>query len=553
MRYRTFDGTCNNLFNPLQGAAGTPSRRLLPAYYEDDAGRPAGINQIELGNYFSGRWPSPRYISQNLVKNVTRSPMNVDLTHMFMQWGQFLDHDIDLQPEMEVECGCELTEECIPMHVHPDDPVFGTSSQNAGKCLKFRRTEPVCRCEGTREQFNAITAYIDGSGIYGSSKELADSLRLFRGGLLKQGGRSENTKGNLPFDEEREDDIPFFKAGDVRANEQTGLSIMHTLWLREHNRLARLLRDINPCWSDERLFQEARKIVGAEIQVITYNLFLPKIFGDSYNTYIPPYNGYDPTVDSTIPSAFSSAAYRFGHSLIRNQLERLDRDYNPLDIGPLPLVEAFFNPINYFHSDGTDPIVRGLIVDRAETVDEFLSSTITSQLFADTMESLGMDLASLNIQRARDHGIPPYRVWQDFCEDRFPGMIAEFRTSDSASQFRAMYGAFGYHKGMDLWVSGLAEGPLMGGLVGPTFACIMGITFTQLRDGDRFWYENPDVFSTSQLGEIRKASLARIICDNADDIPEVPRDVFLRNSERIDCDDILETNVLAWWDSRCQN
>ena len=553
LQYRTFDGTCNNLFNPLQGAAGTPSRRLLPTFYEDNIGRPVGTNQIEMGNFFSGPWPSPRYISQNLVRNVTQSPINVDLTHMFMQWGQFIDHDVDLHPEIDIACGCELTEVCIPINVHPDDSVFGVSSQNAGMCLTFRRTEPVCRCDGAREQFNVITAYIDASGIYGSSKDVADSLRLFRRGLLKQGGRSESTKGNLPFDEEREDDIPFFKAGDIRSNEHTGLAIMHTLWLREHNRLARVLADINPCWNDERLFQEARQIVGAEIQVITYNSFLPKIFGDSFETYLPAYRGYNTSVDATIPNAFLTAAYRFGHSLIRNQFERLDRDYNPLDIGPLTLVEAFFNPVNYFHSDGTDPIIRGLIVDRAETVDEFLSSTITSQLFAETMESLGMDLASLNIQRGRDHGLPPYRVWQDYCEDRFPGMIAQFRTSESERLFRRVYGAFGFHRGMDLWVSGLAEGPLMGGLVGPTFACIISNTFKQLRDGDRFWYENPGVFSTTQLNEIRKASLARVICDNADDIPEVPRDVFLRGSERVDCENIPEVNILAWFDNDCPN
>lgn len=551
LQYRTFDGTCNNLDNPLWGAAGAPSARLMPANYEDGLEKPFGIAQIESGNYFSDPWPSPRYISEKIVKNVTRQPNNVDLTHMFMQWGQFLDHDIDLQPELsEVDCECKVSRECIPMHVKPEDKIFGSDSGNLGECLKFTRTEPICSCEGPREQYNAITSYIDGSGIYGSSEEVAASLRLFRGGLFKQGGRSESTKGNLPFDEETEDDFPFFIAGDVRANEQTGLTIMHTLWLREHNRLARLLADINPCWDDEKLFQEARKIVGAEIQVITYNFFLPKIFGDNIKTYLASYNGYKPEVDASIPSAFSSAAYRFGHSLIRNQLERLDRNYNPLDIGPLPLVEAFFNPMNYFHSEGTDPIIRGLIFDRSETVDEFLSTSVTSKLFAESLEGHGFDLASLNIQRGRDHGLPPYREWEDFCEKRF-GTKASFRVPHASNVLRQVYGPIGYHRGMDLWVSGLSEYPVDGGLVGPTFACIMGITFTRLRDGDRFWYENPWVFTPRQLNEIKKASLARIICDNADDIPEVPRDVFLRGLERISCEEIPGINILNWWDYEC--
>ena len=63
--------------------------------------------------------------------------------------------------------------------------------------------------------------------------------------------------------------------------------------------------------------------------------------------------------------------------------------------------------------------------------------------------------------------------------------------------------------------------PVTGGVVGPTFACIVGQQFLNLRKGDRFWYENgnhPGGFNQRQLQEIRKSSLSRIICDNLDDI-----------------------------------
>ena len=91
-----------------------------------------------------------------------------------------------------------------------------------------------------RQQINQLTHYQDASNVYGSTKEMADSLRLFSGGLLRQGGRIDSLKGNLPVGPELSDSgEPFFVAGDVRANEHVALTIMHTIWLREHNRIVR--------------------------------------------------------------------------------------------------------------------------------------------------------------------------------------------------------------------------------------------------------------------------------------------------------------------------
>ena len=556
LKYRTYDGTCNNFFFPLNGAAVTPFPRLLPAEYEDGISAPVGLGQALSGDARSPPWPSPRLISWKVVRNSSESAPS-GITHMVMQWGQFLDHDIDLSPVFDVECGCSHTRRCIPIPVDVHDGMFGNDTVNSGKCLSFSRSIPACQLESAaslpRGQINQVTSFIDGSQVYGSSQELARSLRLMTGGLLKQGGRAKSHKGNLPFQEERPEGgvLPFFIAGDERANEQTGLTVMHTLWLREHNRIVRDLAAINPCWDDERLYQEARKIVAAQMQKISYDEFLPTIFGDYMDTYVSKYSGYNPFVDASIPNSFAAAAYRFGHSLIRNQLLRLDENFTATAIGHLPLARAFFNPVAYFEGRGTDYITRGLMVDISNPVDEFLNSVLTSKLFSKKPGELGGDLASLNIQRGRDHGLPSYRSWQHYCQRVFPGHNATFGDSSTEQLLRQLYGEQGFREGMDLWVGGLAEERLPGAQVGPTNACILGVTFSRLRDGDRFWFESEYEFSAAQRSTLRQTSLARVVCQNGDSITRVTRDVFLSGSERVACEVLPSLDLWKWLDRSC--
>ena len=560
LKYRTINGTCNNFFYPLNGAAETPFARLLPANYEDGISLPVGHTQATSGDFFSPPWPSPRLISWRVIEDLKSDGNPDDVSVMFMQWGQFLDHDLDIAPLFEEEdCSCEYTKRCIPVEVKPEDTIFGTVSSNGGKCLPFARSVPACTCEGQsplpRNQVNDLTSYIDASNVYGSENKLASNLRLFKGGLLKQGGRLNTQKGNLPFQEDTPDNssLPFFIAGDSRSNEQVGLTIMHTLWMREHNRIARQLMKINPCWSDERLYQETRKIVGAMHQVIVYEEFLPVLFGRHLKRYVPSYRGYNPYVDATIPNSFATAAYRFGHSLIKDRFDRLDKNFRRLDIGPLPLRRAFFNPIVYFESNGTDPILRGMFVNESNPIDEFLNRVLTSQLFAESDEKLGGDLATLNIQRGRDHGLPTYRTWEKHCRRLFHRVRPEFKRRETVDKLKELYGSEGFDKGIDLWVGGLAEKRLPGAQVGPTFACILGATFRRVRDGDRFFYKNRHVFTPYQFLELKKTTLAKVICSNADDIPMVQRSVFRVGGERVNCSKIPEINLNRWRDRHCHH
>jgi len=210
-----------------------------------------------------------------------------------MQWGQFVDHDLDLAVEFDgVECdlvNCVCTDQCAPVQVPKDDQMFGVGTARNGSCLPFVRTVPACGEEyEPRQQVNELTHYIDGSMVYGSTASRAAFLRTFVNGRLRvgnnfpaRGGPSLPTVPPCPPEENGigetetpEDCNPpgfnqSFVAGDVRANEQVSLTVMHTLWVREHNRIAAELQSLNPQWDDERLYQEARILVGALIQKIT--------------------------------------------------------------------------------------------------------------------------------------------------------------------------------------------------------------------------------------------------------------------------------------------
>ena len=200
----------------------------------------------------------------------------------------------------------------------------------------FARSLPAQRREcnfGPREQMNQITAWLDGSNVYGSSDARAKSLREFvNGRLAVQNTRSTRGRDMLPANPGECSDPQrqrfCFRAGDTRVNEQVELAVVHTIWVREHNRVAAALQQLNPNWPDEVLFQEARRIVVAEMQHITYNEFLPLVLGPEFMhsfELTPKTAGhttlYNPEIDPTITNEFAAAAYRFGHTLVQGVIK----------------------------------------------------------------------------------------------------------------------------------------------------------------------------------------------------------------------------------------
>ena len=168
----------------------------------------------------------------------------------------------------------------------------------------------------------------------------------------------------------------FVVLGDRRANQQPGLMSVHVILLREHNRIAKELKTINPYWNDEKLFQEARRIVIAQAQHITYSSYLPRILGpDIMNlfdlnpqTAVTYFSGYDTKVIPTIRNSFMAAAFRFGHSMINDYLGFTSASG---DNEKVLFRNLWINPDRVYDTDGVEKTLRGLQAVHSQRVDRY--------------------------------------------------------------------------------------------------------------------------------------------------------------------------------------
>ena len=506
--YRNIDGTQNNLDQPTWGAAGSQLKRMAVSAYGDGISSLAGAD-----------WPNPRLLSNQLMDQLISQPNDRGLSSFVWQWGQFVDHDIDLTPDNKPAGGNPGEAADVP--VPQGDPWFDPLNTGQVTLAFFRSVfDGETGLDRPREQITMITAWIDGSQVYGSDDDRALWLRTGEGGKLKEG-----EPGYLPWNDGTQANAPdnstlLMVGGDVRANEQVGLLSLHVLFFREHNRLAAQLQAAHSDWTDEEIYQRARKIVGATLQAITFNEFLPALLGP----YAPgPYGGYDPTVDPSILNEFSAALYRFGHSMVAGELLRLQEDGSPVPEGPLALREAFFDPIRVMLEGGIDPILRGLAAQRMEEVDCPMVEDLRNFLFGPPGAG-GLDLAALNMQRGRDHGLPDYNTIREAFGLTRLSSFQEITSEPNLAQ--NLENAYGDPNKVDVWAGSLAEDHLPGSSLGELLSVAIAYQFGALRDGDRFWYENDGAFTAQEVQGISQTRLSDIIRRNTQ-IQNIPDNVFV--------------------------
>jgi peroxidase len=482
LQFRTIDGSNNNLADPTMNQTDTDFTRVGPAHFSD------GINEMTSG-------PNPRQISNIVVAQSETGedgPHLVDdsgiaLSGMMYAWGQFVDHDLDLERQGETTD--------IPITVPVGDPFLVP-----GSIIPMTRVaiDPATGVAGhPATAINTVTGWMDGSQIYGSDAATAASLRTADGHMKMSAGQ------NLPIISTAHGDA--YAAGDVRAQENPDLTALQVLFVREHNYQVDLLHDEHPRWSGDRLYETAKAITTAEMVNITYNEFLPHLLGKDA---IEPYRGYDPGVDARISEEFEGAAYRFGHSIVSDEISAISN--HGAITSEQTLAESFFEDPAIFKATGADGLLRHLAGDLANPMDTHLVDGLRNLLVD---PPAGIDLAAINIQRGHDLGLGTLNQTRDALGltpyTSFDEVSSDPQTADALKQ------AYGSVDEIDLWTGGLAEDHVAGSIIGSTFGRIIGDQFAALRDGDRFYFENQK-FDRHTLNEIKSTTLSDLILRDTD-------------------------------------
>jgi peroxidase len=519
---RSIDGTGNNLNDPTRGAANTPFIRInyKPEYVD---GRSVMVTEPTR--------PNARTISNTVSAQSTSRPSARHLSNYIWAWGQFLTHDTDLS----TSSAGSAVNGSASIAVGQADPLGPNP-------IPFTRAnfvlQPNVLATGTRIPVNEVTDYIDASAVYGSDAARATALRTNNGlgaKLLTDANNllPRNTAG-LP--NENEGPVPndqLFLAGDIRSNENSLLTSLHTIFAREHNRLVDRIAIQQPQLNDEAQYQLARKLVGAEMQTITYHEFLPALLGTGSTVPKAEQFIYNSQQQPTITTAHSVAAFRYGHSAVTSQLNLVED--NGSRVGNLAVRDVFFNPSLIGNNPQlVDELLQGAATQTSEEIDNLVVDDLRNFLFGPPGAG-GLDLAALNIQRGRDVGLPNYRTLRTEYSrgSAIPSTFSQITSDPQLAQvLSTLYG--GNINQVDAWVGGLAEDHLAGSSVGPLFQGVIEGQFQRLRDGDRLFYRgaaaglysgnalNPDIAAIVDLDHL---TLGNVILANTS-ISHVQKNVF---------------------------
>lgn len=455
---RTLTGQCTSTTNAMWGQA-----RFAQLSYT------GGSSTVPTGQNLK----SAREIS-NIVCTQTSNTVNKHgLNELFTFFGQFLDHNFAATPANK--------KEPFDIDVPPSDPTLSI------KKLPFKRSTRGFTGAGSDERpINSLPSAIDLAAVYGPDSERNNGLLEFDDKGAMTGKLKTSRNDLLPLNtgglvNSPDTTAKYFVAGDHRSNEHPALTAMHTIFLREHNRLVDVVAERIPTLPGNLLYEFARKLNIAQFQKIVYEEFYPAIIGKE----LPRYRGFRRNVNPTISDIFAGAAFRIGHTLVGNNIPR--RSYN----GQLPPIEKpniFFRLAAEFSPTDVDDIVRGVANSPAQEVDLKVVDLLRNFLFSNVEEEEGFDLVALNLQRGRDHALPKFNdIRAIFGIPKASSFFAITGAGQSATDLAKAYDSV---DDVEAFVGLIGEKHAAGSGMGRTMEALWRAEFTRLRDGDQFFYLN---------------------------------------------------------------
>ncbi|XP_037034218.1 peroxidase-like [Bradysia coprophila] len=550
-KYRSFDGTCNNLERPLDGRALDCMLRLLPPDYKD------GISKFRT-SVDGSPLPNARVLSTHLLGDDNRRPFSPEFSDFHSFLGEFVISDNGMTANHDTgigklaSCDHENTQrvnhpQCAGIPIPQNDTMHRLYPNQT--CIPFTRTIPCARCRlGPRMVSSSVTAAQDLNSVYGVSTEMSNARRTMVGGRLK----SQIIKGHEIFAVERFNTTGRFRCfeGECELSPFDGRNtqlptgqMFALLFHRNHNWHARRIAKMKPDWHNEQIFQEARRWNVAEYQHCIFNEYVKTIIGSALmgKFKIQPkpvgqFSTYKPDIALKTVVEFQSTAGRSGHVT-------LDEDINITD--PKTGKKSKVNFLdaakteNIFYEGQVDGVFLAQI--SRPSFETTPSVPFKTFLFNQPGRTFGLDLGALDIHRQRDHGIPGYIYYLKYCHNVAVQRWDDLKQFIDPGNIAKLKKYYKYVEDIDLYIAGPFERKLSDDLVGPTFGCIIATQFHNVKYGDRFFYEHGNQvgsFSIKQLNEIkRKTSLASILCKTTK-LGRVSRDplrLLSKTNPLVDC------------------
>ncbi|PZC76461.1 hypothetical protein B5X24_HaOG204523 [Helicoverpa armigera] len=564
---RRIDGTCVNPKYPSRGASPTPLLRLRPAKFGlGNSLRPA-MNGSEL--------PSARLLRTKILSDGFPEDyqFNTLATHVFVfSIVDVADLTVLLRYAIASDCCLGNTPNrvnplCIPIPVPQDDPYLRRTGIRCMNLTRFSTFQEMGCIPNTlpAERYNLPTPLEDLSIVYGYTDARERQIRTYQGGLLKSEERDgvERPPGTsaICVNNRRPIENACYEFGDFYdGNVLSGIYLTAMWFYREHNRLARKLAAINPCWDDQKLFETARQINIAQWQYMLYYELMADILGrkNALETgVIYETTGYVNDFDEhSKPGVYHEylIGTRWFHTFQDGRTDLYSKKGKYL--GTRTTVDDEFRSgileVNNTEAD----LTQGAFRQRAAKFDYTIEPDIAERVLGELQSA--SDLSAIDIMRGRDQGLPPYNEYRKICGLPVAHKFKDFEDTiyaDKVEQLRRIYD--NEVDDMELMVAIYSEKLLHGAWVGPTLFCIMVENLVNWRRSDRHFFENGQTHSAltlSQLNEVRTTSVARLLCDNGDGVEEIQPKALLNVSKKnkiVPCDHIPGMDLNKWLDPTC--